>query len=201
MEKTMTPEESLQIIRKTISNSRKNMREARFYYVLWGWAFILASLCNYAMLKYYIQRESYGALWWKSLIIWVVFVAIAMVIQRIKVTRKPVGGKVVTHLDQYITILWLSAGVIMALMVFFAFKVDSYPVPFILGIVALATFVSGMMVKYTPLVVGGIIFLVSAVLAIYLGGLEQLLVFAGAMVLGYLIPGYMLRTINNGDDV
>ena len=32
MKDTMTPEESLQIIQKTISNSRKNMREGSFYY-------------------------------------------------------------------------------------------------------------------------------------------------------------------------
>lgn len=201
MEKTMTPEESLQIIQKSISNSRKNMREASFYYILWGWALILASIANYAMLKYYIQNESYAGLWWKSCIIWLVFVTIAMVIQRVKITRSNGGDKVITHLDRYITTLWLSSGGIMVLMVFLAFKVDSYPVPFILGITALATFVSGMMVKYIPLIVGGLIFLASAILSMYIGGLEQLLVFAGAMILGYLIPGYLLRTIKNGNDV
>ena len=177
------------------------MREASFYYVLWGWVLILASIANYAMLKYYIRNEMYEGLWWKSCIIWLVFVAAATVIQRIKLARSSGGEKVVTHLDRYITTLWLSSGGIMVLMVFFAFKADSYPVPFILGITALATFVSGMMVKYIPLIVGGIIFLASAVVSMYVGGLEQLLIFAGAMILGYLIPGYMLRTIKNGDDV
>ena len=197
----MTPEESLQIIQKTISNSRKNMREGSFYYLLWGWTLILASLSNYAVLKYYIAKEAYAGLWWKSCLIWMIYVGIAMVIQYVQIARSSRRKMVITHLDRYITTLWLSSGVIMALMVFFAFKVDSYPVPFILGITALATFVSGMMVRYSPLIVGGIIFLGASVVAMCIGGLEQLLVFAGAMILGYLIPGYMLRTIKNGSDV
>ncbi len=201
MKDTMTPEESLQIIQKTISNSRKNMREGSFYYLLWGWGLILASLSNYAVLRYYITKEAYASLWWKSLLTWMIYIGIAMIIQYVHTTRASRKEKVFTHLDRYITTLWLSSGAIMALMVFFAFKVDSYPVPFILGITALATFVSGMMVRYTPLIVGGVIFLISAILAMYVGGLEQLLVFAGAMILGYLIPGYMLRTIKNGSDV
>lgn len=201
MKNTMTPEESLQIIQKTISNSRRNMREGSFYYILWGWMLILASLSNYAVLRYYIIKEAYASLWWKSLLIWIIYVAIAMLIQYVQNNRSLQREKVFSHLDRYIATLWLTSGVIMALMVFFAFKVDSYPVPFILGITALATFVSGMMVRYTPLIVGGIVFLIAAVIAIYIGGLEQLLVFAGAMILGYLIPGYMLRTIKNGNDV
>lgn len=201
MEKIMTPEESLQVIQKTISNSRRNMREGSFYYVLWGWALILASLANYAMLKYYIQKEIYTGLWWKSFLVWMIFLVIGTVIQRIRIARTPGRDKVITHLDRYITILWLTSGAIMGLMVFLAYMVDSYPVPFILGITALATFVSGMMVRYIPLIIGGFVFLIASVIAIYIGGLEQLLIFAGAMVLGYLVPGYMLRTIKNGNDV
>ena len=201
MEKTMTPEESLQIIQRSISHSRKNLKEGSFYYILWGWAMILGSLSNYGVLRYYLQNESYEGLWWKSMITWLVFIGIAIVIQLVRVSRSASRHVVKTHLDRYIITLWLSSGVLMSLMVFLSFKVDAYPVPFILAVTALATFVSGMMVRFTPLIAGGIIFLISAIIAIYLQGTEQLLVFAGAMVLGYLIPGYMLRTIKNGEDV
>ena len=47
MEKNLTPEESLQIIRKFVVYSRRNLREGSFYYLLWGWALILAGLANY----------------------------------------------------------------------------------------------------------------------------------------------------------
>ena len=54
MEKTLTPEESLRIIQRSISNSRRNMREGSFYYLLWGWSLILASLANYFLIRYLI---------------------------------------------------------------------------------------------------------------------------------------------------
>ncbi len=197
----MTIEESLQIIQKSISNSRKNMRDGSFYYLLWGWSLILASLSNYAVLRYYIQAEAYAGLWWKSMLVWIIFLGIAALIQFMQIARSSEKEKVITHLDRYITILWLSAGVIMALMVFLSFKVNSYPTPFILGITALATFVSGAMVRYKPLMIGGFIFLLASIISIYFGGLEQLIVFAIAMALGYLIPGYLLRTIKIDENV
>jgi general stress protein CsbA len=57
------------------------------------------------------------------------------------------------------------------------------------------------MVRFRPLVVGAVIFLAAAVISSYLRGTDQLLVFAVAMVLGYLIPGYIIRTSKNGDNV
>ena len=51
------------------------------------------------------------------------------------------------------------------------------------------------------LMVGGVIFLIASVIALYVSGTEQLMVFVGAMIPGYLIPGYMLRTIKNGENV
>ena len=65
----------------------------------------------------------------------------------------------------------------------------------------MATAVSGLMVRFRPLIIGGLVFLVAAIVSIYLRGTEQLLVLAIAMVFGYLIPGYILRSSKNGDDV
>jgi len=201
MENFMTAEESLQIIRRSIANSRKNMKDASFYYILWGWALIFASITNYAVLKYYIQAEAYAGLWWKSLLVWAIFLILATLILQIKISRSSKKEKVVTHIDRFISILWLSAGVIMGLMVFLSFKVDSYPTPFILAITALATFVSGAIVRYKPLIYGGIVFLFASVLSIYVSGLEQLLIFAAAVALGYLLPGYLLKITKTDQDV
>ena len=67
MKKTLTPEESLQIIQKSILNSRKNMREGSFYYLLWGWALILASLANYFLIRNFLGKEQYEGIWIRSL--------------------------------------------------------------------------------------------------------------------------------------
>ena len=197
----MTPEESLRIIQKSISNSRRNMREGSFYYLLWGWALILASLANYFLIRKLILLERYDEIMLKSLLAWGVFIIVAMIIQFVYQSRSGKRERVVTHLDRYITIIWITAGLLMGLMAFLSLKLDAYPTPFILGVTAMATAVSGLMLRFRPLVIGAVIFLSAAVLASYLKGTDQLLVFAIAMALGYLIPGYLIRTSKNGSDV
>ena len=201
MEKTLTPEESLQIIQKSISNSRRNMREGSFYYLLWGWALILASLANYFLIRYLIGQERYDDIMLMSLLAWGVFLVAAMIIQFVYLSRKGKKGRVITHLDRYIKIVWIAAGLLMGLMTFLSLKVDAYPTPFILGVTAMATAVSGLMVRFRPLVIGAFVFMAAAVISSYLRGTDQLLVFAVAMVLGYLIPGYIIRSLKNGDNV
>jgi hypothetical protein len=201
MDKTLTPEESLQIIQKSISNSRKNMREGSFYYLLWGWALILASLANYFLIRNLIIQERYDDIMLMSLVAWGVFLVAAMIIQFVYLSRKGKKGRVITHLDRYIKIIWIAAGLLMGLMTFLSLKVNAYPTLFILGVTAMATAVSGLMVRFRPLVVGAMVFLVAAVISSFLSGTEQLLVFAVAMVLGYLIPGYIIRSLKNGDHV
>ena len=201
MEKTLTPEESLQIIQKSISNSRKNMREGSFYYLLWGWALILASLVNYFLIRYLIGQERYDDIMLMSLLAWGVFIIVAMIIQFVYQSRVSKRERVVTYLDRYITIVWITAGLLMGLMAFLSLKIDSYPTPFILGVTAMATAVSGLMLRFRPLVIGAVIFLAAAVISSFMRGTDQLLVFAVAMALGYLIPGYIIRSQKNGDSV
>ena len=201
MEKTLTPEESLRIIQKSISNSRRNMREGSFYYLLWGWALILASLANYFLIRKLILLERYDEIMLKSLLAWGVFIIAAMILQFVYQSRSGKRERVVTHLDRYITIVWVTAGLLMGLMAFLSLKLDAYPTPFILGVTAMATAVSGLMLRFRPLVIGAVIFLSAAVLASYLRGTDQLLVFAVAVALGYLLPGYLIRTSKNGRDV
>jgi hypothetical protein len=198
---TMTPEESLEIIRKTILHSRKNLREGSFYYLLWGWIVILGCLSNYLLIWYSLKKEVYSALYIKSIINWGIFVGAGVVIQMIYYFRSARKENVQTYLDRFLMTLWSAAGVAMAFMVFFCFEQAHYPAAYLLIITALATFVSGMAVKYRPLVAGGIIFALASIPCIYVDGLEQLLIFAGAMILGYLVPGYMLRNLKQDDHV
>ena len=85
-------------------------------------------------------------------------------------------------------------------MVFFCYNHSILPVPFIMIIIALATFVSGMTVRFRPLVAGGIVFAIGSVVAFYME-MEQLPVFAVTTVFGYIIPGYMLRSLKLSEDV
>ena len=56
-----------------------------------------------------------------------------------------------------------------------------------------ATFMSGILIRFRPLVFGGIVLWVGAALCLAVAVREHSLVEAGAIALGYLVPGYMLN--------
>lgn len=193
-EKTMTPEESIQLIRKSILNSRRNLKENGFYYLFWGWMLVFASLTNYFLIRYLHARELYEQIFPASSITWGIFVAIGFLIVFIYKGRSGKRDIMITHLDRVLTILWLSAGVIFVMIVLFCYKNDSYPTPYILAVTGMATFLSGITVRFKPLMIGGLVFAAISVVSLFVPGMSQLLLVAIAMVLGFLIPGYLLKT-------
>jgi hypothetical protein len=193
-EKTMTPEESIELIRKSIMNSRRNLRENGFYYIFWGWLLTFACLTNYFLIRYLHSREMYDRIFITSTIVWAVFVATGFIIQFIY--RSKTGRKtlIITHLDRLITTLWLSAAVVFAFIILFCYFDESYPTPYLLVVTGMVTFISGMVIRFVPLIAGGVLFAVISVVSIFIPALSQLLLVAIALVLGFLIPGFLLKT-------
>lgn len=193
-EKTMTPEESIQFIKKSIINSRKNLKENGFYYLLWGWLLTFATLTNYFLIRFLHFKKLYEQIFISSTIAWAVFVAVGFFIVFIYKGKTGKKDLMITHLDRVLTTIWLSAGVTFALIILFCYHNESYPTPYILAITGMATFISGMVIRFTPLIAGGVLFAVTSIVSIFIPGLSQLLLVAIALVLGFLIPGYLLKT-------
>jgi hypothetical protein len=83
---------------------------------------------------------------------------------------------------------------ISATVLFIVHSKSMYNVaPYILLLVGFSTFVSGVLIKFRPLIIGSICFWVMPIV-IYIAGPDYgSLGTAIAMLLGYLIPGYMLK--------
>ncbi|HRB68199.1 MAG TPA: hypothetical protein PLO32_10445, partial [Chitinophagales bacterium] len=60
-------------------------------------------------------------------------------------------------------------------------------------IYAIGTFVTGRIIQFKPLIIGGLICFGLSVLINFIDGAEQLLVLALSVVVSYLIPGFILR--------
>jgi hypothetical protein len=192
--KVMTPEESIQIIRKSILNSRKNLKENAFYYLFWGWLLAFASLTNYFLIRYLHFRKMYDQIFITSSIAWGIFVAVGFAIVFIYLSKRGKRNAILTHLDRILTTLWMTAGVVFILVIFFCYHFESYPTPYILAVTGMATFISGMVIRFKPLIAGGIIFGLISVASIFVPPLSQLLIVAISLVLGFLVPGYLLKT-------
>jgi hypothetical protein len=68
--------------------------------------------------------------------------------------------------------------------------------PFFIMLYGLGTFVSGSIIKFRPLIIGGIIAWALAIVAAYVEYDYQMLFGAAAILISYIIPAYMLRSRN-----
>ena len=73
--------------------------------------------------------------------------------------------------------------------------------PYILLLAGFPTFLSGFIIRFKPLIFGGICFWIVALLVNFAGPDLAPLGTPVAMLLGYLIPGYMLKHRVNHDTI
>ena len=66
--------------------------------------------------------------------------------------------------------------------------------PAFLALYGMPTFMSGILLRFRPLVIGGIGCWVLSVLTRFIDYDYQLLMLAAAMVIAWIIPGYILRS-------
>ena len=65
--------------------------------------------------------------------------------------------------------------------------------PFFIILYALGTFVSGTILKFRPLIIGGLIAWVLAIVAVFLEYDYQILMAAAAIPISYIIPAYLIQ--------
>ena len=73
---------------------------------------------------------------------------------------------------------------------------DKQVFPFFIMLYGLGTFVSGSIIQFRPLVIGGIIAWALAIGSVYAEYDYQMLFGAAAILISYIIPAYMLRFKN-----
>lgn len=184
--KNLNERKSLELIEKMIGEVQHAVADNGFHFRLWGILVVLASLTQYFMI-----RNGLGT---NSNMVWMIMPAIGAPVAFVYEYRKDKKnkGQVVTATNRIYTGVWLGFGITLGITIYIMVLRDQSPIPAINAIVGLATFISGRILKFSPLTVGGFVFWVAAVVCAYIAGENQLLINAGAIVLGYLIPGFML---------
>lgn len=178
--------ESWQLIQEMITTAKKDVHNGSFYYLLWGWLVLIASLGHY-MLEVVVGYPHPYVVWLLML------VGIGATIY--KATRQARHQKVKTYLERFITHFWLAIFIaIMIMLAGAAFK-TGYDVayPNIILIYGVGMFVSGAVFRFKPLVIGGIGSWIIAIVSFFVSFDIQLLLMALATLIGYLIPGYILK--------
>lgn len=184
-EKTLTPQESLRVIRETIDLAKHSFRENGFHFLLWGWLVVIASAAHYYLAE--IQNFERAELAWGIMVVVGVPAAFFYEWQRSK------REKTENILHSWYGLIWLGFGISMIVVIPLALRNNLSPIPFILVLIGFATFMSGVLLRFTPLFLGAAVMWAGALWCMFLTPSQHLLVQAGTAVLGYLIPGYLLN--------
>lgn len=189
MEKEFNQEQGLEVIQQMIANAKRNVSDNGFFYLLWGYAVLLASLAHFYLLRF-TETELH-------FLPWPIVMTISGVIAGVAGARYSKKAKVKTYFDTLMGYLWGAFAISIILVLVFMPKLGyekTYPIIMILY--GIGTFVSGGMLKFAPLMIGGIICWTAATLTHFLSPTMdvQLLILALVITLAYIIPGHMLKS-------
>lgn len=193
-EQNLTPEESLKIIDKAISNFKVNYRESSHVFLLFGWLLALASLSNFIILKVLHAKEAYDLMGPYTFSIWGAFAVIGFIALFFLVRREKKHKKVYSYIDGYVNNLWWVTLVAFFVAIFLCIKLEIAPPPIMLIIAGIATATTGFLIKFKPLIIGGMAFFIFSIVTVFVMNEYLALVVCVAIICGYIIPGYMLKS-------
>jgi len=172
-----------------INRAKDRFSENGHLYLLWGWVVFLCSIAEFVLL-HMVGYEHHYAVW---ALCWV-----AVVYQVIYLSKKKKRERVKTYTDDIVGFVWLAFVVSMFLMGFLFGRImgEAYYKIFAPGFLVLygiPTFLSGIILRFRPLIIGGIACWVLSVVASFITSAYQLLFLSMAVLVAWIIPGYMLR--------
>jgi hypothetical protein len=184
-----SPEQSLKVIQSMIDKTRQDMSDNSIYLLVWGWLAFLAFIGQF-ILKHIYDYEKHYMVWS------VTFVGILFSIYQGRKEKKEIKAR--TYIDESMKHLWAGMAICFFVLSMILTKLGWGTVvfPFFIMLYGLGTFVSGKIIQFKPLVIGGIIAWILAIGAVYVSYDYQMLFGAAAILISYIIPAYMLRAKN-----
>jgi hypothetical protein len=182
----LSANQSLDIITQMINQAKGNVRGSSFHFLLWGWVIALANLGMFTLIQ--LQYERPYIVWLITIPAWLTSMYFGY--------RQGKTERIVTHIDKIVMWMWAMYGVTIFTLIFFGNSINWNVNPVILLMAVVPTFVSGIVIRFRPLVLGGVSIWFFAIVCFLVDAQYQFLVGALAISAGYLIPGYMLRSKN-----
>jgi hypothetical protein len=183
----LNPQQSLDLITSMIRQTQGNASESSFYFLLWGWVITLCNFGMYFMLRF-TEFEYPYLVWTLAIPAWIITMFYG--------NKQDASRGVTTHLDKITMWLWIGMAISITPCWIFGAKINWLVNAAILMPVGMATFLSGIIIRFKPLLYGGITFWIAGTLCYLASPVDQYLIGGVAMIFGYLVPGYMLKKLN-----
>ncbi len=188
-EKELTPSESLALIRGMIDKTKGEVADDSFYFLFWGWLVFSCCLVEF-FLKVYIKYPGHYFVWW--------LMPVGGIISAVYGSKRSKQTHVKTFIGDAISFLWIGLCLGFGALIIIGGLISKGPgwqTPFTYYILlyGIGTFVCGSILRFRPLIIGGVINYVLAVVSVKLNFDYQLLIAALAILTSYIIPGHLLR--------
>jgi hypothetical protein len=187
-ERILLPQESLALIAEAIRKTKENYRENSRFFLLWGWLIVTASLGFFVLRQYTATRFFF--------LPFPVLSAVGIVMSLVWYRQLKSEAPTETYLGYFFNRLWLVVGIGFIVVVFVSVSRGWSPFLYTPVVAGIGTLVTGLAMKFRPLVWGGILFFTAAVAGIYLPNAGLPLLNGLAMIGGYLVPGYLLKSVH-----
>jgi len=183
-EQEFSPKDSLRIIQTMIEKTKQNISHQSHYFLLWGWGAFIGFTGQY-ILKVYFEYPKHYQIWWIS--------ALCFVINIVFVIKFSKQERVKTYVDENMGNLW--AGLIISFIVSMIIFTKTgwqncYPV--FMMLYGTGTFISGKILRFSPLIIGGLISFFLAAVSVWFNVDLQMLFAAASILFSYIIPGHLL---------
>ena len=187
MEKSFNEQDSLKLISEMLENTKARFNENGFFFLLWGWLVLVASLLHFTLLHTDFQYPYIG---------WPIITTGGGIASAIAGYRRRKDTEVKTFIDTSMSYLWI--GFVISFFLLFAIVIIGHIKWHLLSILimtlyGLPTFVSGGILKFKPLILGALACWLIVIISLFVREDYVILLSALSIVLAYLIPGYMLK--------
>ena len=189
-DETITQQESLALIESMINKAKNRFSENGFLYLLWGWVILFCSLGQFVLL-YIVHYPKYYLVWTST---W-----LALIVQAVYLYKRKKKARVSTYTHEIVGYVWIAFVILMFILGFVVGRMVGTQYYMFANVVFLAlygmpTFLSGIILRFRPLIIGGISCWVLSVIASFTTFQFQLLFLAAGVVIAWIIPGYLLRS-------
>lgn len=191
-EKLMTGDESLRVITQMINKTRVSVTQASFHLLLWGWLIFVCSLSEFLLWRY----TDWANPWY----IWFLVIP-GVLVSMIYGFAKGRKEKVYTYGTSIYVWTWM-AFLVSSVIFFIVYPLETGSISkYMLLMAAMPLLISGTVLRFRPLMWGAVSFWVLALVAHLGGQTVSGLAMPAAMIIGYLVPGYLLRNKGSHDTV
>jgi hypothetical protein len=184
-EKEINPQESLALINNMINAAKNKLADNGFFYIFWGWLAAFSAMFHFVTIK---MGYEWGG------IVWAIVMPLGGIISGIYGYKQGKSKRVKTHIDTYLGYLW--GGVLIAMFITLGFMFEhgvKHTYFFLMLLYGVATFISGGILNFKPMIFGSLFSFACAVVSVFLCEVDQLLIISIALLLSYIIPGHLLR--------